>query len=237
MAMAASSSRDVTVVGGTFSNDVRGGPSSLWAIHWDGSAWSKRQRLPLGFQGYGNGGLYAAHLAPPHVPWTVGVDDCSNGCFTPLVARYARGRWRRMRVPTTLEGCDNPALRDRTRNNAGFYDLSVLDARGVWVGGFSDACGIVGRWDGRRWHVAKVVGQKVSRITALAVLNLRNVWAIGSIGDPEVGAVRTFLLHFDGRRWSFVKKFANPEIEDVAALNSGDVWAVGRTSLHRSCVS
>lgn len=70
---------------------------------------------------------------------------------------------------------------------------------------------------------------KASYLTDVAAVSASNVWATG-IYTLKAGISRTLIEHWNGKKWSLTPRPAvnGSSLEGIAALTSGDVWAVGQ---------
>jgi hypothetical protein len=71
-------------------------------------------------------------------------------------------------------------------------------------------------------------------LSAVAAIAPDDVWAVGSYVHNKTQRSRTLTLHWNGNFWSRIWSpsggFEAAELNDVAAVSSGDVWAVGHSA-------
>jgi hypothetical protein len=75
-------------------------------------------------------------------------------------------------------------------------------------------------------------------LTDLAAVSAADVWAVGSYnaGTPSAPLTQTLVEHYDGTSWSVVasadaSSAQNDALAQVAAVSSGDLWAVGSANI------
>lgn len=126
----------------------------------------------------------------------------------------------------------------------GYADTTLAAVAAVapgdaWIVGYSSSLGtpqtLVERWNGSVWSVVpSPVIAGGSGFDAVDALNANDAWAVGfrAGGLPEFQATSvTLTAHWDGTRWTAVPSpnisNRSHRLEDVAAIASDDVWAVG----------
>ncbi len=145
---------------------------------------------------------------------------------------------------TPIPPC-GPAWRITSSPSVGEFEsnylesVSVLAPDDVWAVGY--VYGISGysyttliqHWDGSSWSVVSSPNPGVteSRLHAVAAVSSDLVWAVGYYVDTSDYSYKTLVLRYDGSTWEQVSS-ANPNIYEsrlygVAALPTGEVWAVG----------
>jgi hypothetical protein len=137
--------------------------------------------------------------------------------------------------------------------SASLSAVEAIAADDVWAVGQFEATStrrpklepLIEHWDGRSWSRADVdpshpEGAFVpTRIAAVDSVGPGDVWALGRAGvnglPGESTTSRDSLLHWDGTRWSFVRSpqderpGGSSSMQDLSAVRSTDVWAVGGT--------
>jgi hypothetical protein len=108
----------------------------------------------------------------------------------------------------------------------GSWGLSPSDA---WAVGAQDDDPLALHWDGVAWTEVAVPSPGNASLKSVTATAANDVWAVGSYFDQ--GGFKTLVEHWDGLAWSIV---ASPPVEssvtdlnDVWAISSTDVWAVG----------
>ena len=220
--VAALSARDVWAIGG------------LFALHWDGTEWSKRA-LPDLDQGLGWRLDTVGAVAPSDV-WFGGLVAISPFYSDVLMVRWNGSEWDRT---DAIHLREQEVWPFNPRNGAPDAVLA-LSADDVWaVGvadGFSPATTTVGlavHWDGSEWTEVDVpaVTDDTHWLTGVDGVATDDVWAVGW-GRDIVGTHRALTYHWDGSAWSHVSNpaegLASTFLEAVVAVASDDVWAAGR---------
>ncbi|MGH3712406.1 MAG: hypothetical protein ACRDT4_02940 [Micromonosporaceae bacterium] len=125
------------------------------------------------------------------------------------------------------------------------FDVAVLSATEAWavgeyvIDGYGAVRTLIQHYDGTAWTTVpspnRLTGTGRNQINALrgvTAIAPDDVWAVGytvSFDDPY----RTLTMHWNGAAWSIVDSpnytfpGAYNTLTDVAAVGSGDVWAVG----------
>jgi hypothetical protein len=134
----------------------------------------------------------------------------SGSKFT-LVEHFTRGAWRRVPLPSGLDGYVRSAV-----------SIGASSASDVWIFGTHPATKAL-RWTGAKWRLQTIPSWVLRRssgtVTATsAVFGPGNVWVF-SLGN---GA---FAAHYNGHSWAKVKMPAVPI--GVSAAAPGDIWALG----------
>jgi hypothetical protein len=89
-------------------------------------------------------------------------------------------------------------------------------------------------WDGSRWTVVASPSPEgrlgENYLGGVAAISSDDVWAVGRTSGRH--GLRPLALHWNGTRWiktrpALPKGHRTAQFDDVAALPSGDVWAVG----------
>jgi hypothetical protein len=120
-----------------------------------------------------------------------------------------------------------------------FAAVTAVAPSNAWIVGYTSFLGtpqtLVEHWDGSKWSVIpSPVITGGSGLNAVTALNANDAWAVGSRagGLPEFQAIRvTLTVHWDGSSWTAVPSpnisNRSHELNDVVAIASNDVWAVG----------
>jgi hypothetical protein len=83
------------------------------------------------------------------------------------------------------------------------------------------------------WHVepSDSPGSGGSSLTRLAVVSGNDIWAVGSYIPSPGSPSKTLTEHYDGTSWKYVPSpnlgSGDNVLNDVAAVSTNDVWAVG----------
>jgi hypothetical protein len=222
-AVAARSSNDVWAVGG-------GGGRTL-AEHWNGVSWSL---VPTpNPPGPGNLLTGVAAVSGTDV-WAVGRTFDGLHQRT-LIEHWDGGRW-------TIVPNPNASAGDNVLNV-----VAAVSSRDVWAAGsFFAASGdtqtLVEHWNGTSWTVVpspNPAGATSSVLSGMAAVFAGKLWAVGGI-DVGQYTGSTLTEQWNGTTWSVVPS-PNPApdvnvLRAVAALPSGEAWAVGRTGQSRTLI-
>lgn len=88
-------------------------------------------------------------------------------------------------------------------------------------------------WNGTRWSLVPSpnFNEGYNELHGVDAVSSTDVWAVGYHNIALYGSEKTMALHWDGAQWTIVPtRNMGPNaniLEDVAALASNDVWAVG----------
>lgn len=197
--VAATGANDAWAVGST----QQGAGGAGAALHWNGTAWTA---ATIG----GAGGSYH-HVdgTSPHNVWITGATDTGAG---------ESWHWDGTTWSSMPLGDFNAA------------DIAVLGPSNVWAvgnNGEGSDTGLALHWNGTVWKTVAMpfVARKVEAVSA------HDVWAVGE------NATQPLAAHWDGTSWKSVALPTVPIPEgesgfayfnDLVALASDDVWAVGR---------
>ena len=215
----AAASDNVWAVGGS---DESGGSYESLVEHWNGTSWSI---VPgASFPGV----LYAvAALAPGNV-WAVGTAGYPG---RGLIEHWNGTTW----TATYL------------RFNAVLRGVVALGPRDIWAVGqqygrtntFGDTT-LAMHFNGNVWSQIPspnpLSGNSNDQnwLTSVSAVATNDIWAVGRYGNHDGGPLdQTLVEHWNGARWTVVPS-PNPggssqdnDLWGVAAVTSGDVWAVG----------
>lgn len=168
--------------------------------------------------------LKAAAAISANDVWAVGNYSDGNGQLRTLIVRWDGKEWKI--VPS-------PSMDGHNR----LYAIAAVSTNDVWVVGSYGKHGsertLVLHWDGAQWRVVRSpdVGT-ASVLMGIAAVSANDVWAVGYSSSPSGPDTPPLILHWDGSRWDLVPT-TSPEgmlynsLHAVAALPSGEVWAVG----------
>jgi hypothetical protein len=224
--VSAVSANDVWAVGSYY--DAVLGREQTLTMHWNGLIWSIVQGANVpGVDSV----LYAVDAIASDDVWAVGAYRSGAGWQTLILHGGCIGlqcQWSI--VPSESRGSDDNVLRS----------VSAVSADNVWaVGSYYDA--VLGKeqtltmhWNGGQWSVVNspnyIEGSDDNVLRSVNAIASDDVWAVGTYVDSG-GALRTLTMHWNGVMWTVINS-PNQSYEDnvlsgVAAISSGDVWAVG----------
>ncbi|HZD86451.1 MAG TPA: hypothetical protein VE088_00420 [Gaiellaceae bacterium] len=189
--------------------------------HWDGSSWAE-VAVPHG------PGLSAVVAPAAGDAWAFGSSRFAE--------RWNGSSWHSVSLPLP-----------RGVQAVELVRAAATSANDVWVVGSSEGAtrprnrALVEHWNGSRWRIVPIPRVKVySELSGVTALSPKNIWAVGASG-VDVGkriALRTLVLHWNGRRWKRVRS-PNPaarktlraqvwdSLYSVAGASAKDLWAVG----------
>jgi hypothetical protein len=189
-------------------------------------------------------------LAPDDV-WAVGFhsDGAPDyvqgtpvpGSERPLILHWDGQSWQQFTVPEVGAG------------NTRFAAVDASAPDDVWAVGYHGGSEssesrpdksriLIMHWDGRGWRVVPTKSLDVTgvdnRLYGIVALSSEKAWAVGHTGGgydwsrPDAPIWNTFILQWDGREWSRVSSpnpgnFGN-QLFGISAVNSDDIWVIGR---------
>ena len=224
--VAAIASNNVWAIGST----VRRHRSGPLILHWDGAHWTG---IPLphlpGMTVTANSEFPAAQIrsiaaAGPHNVWALGTIYPRPRHSRPVLLHWDGHAWLRQPAPWARSG-EVPGPIVPTGSSA------------VWfVNGHR-----IEYWNGARWRAVPPPFGPRDNIQASSATGESDAWAVGSYEDGNYrdGTSRPLAAHWDGSSWTVtplprLPGLGDAELDDVAAVRPGDVWAVGHGSTAQS---
>ena len=187
-----------------------------WQVieHWNGSNWSVAASPSLTTPNE----LLAVAAITSNDVWAVGGYDSGGQS---LIEHWNGTIWSVIPNP-------NPGTLNR------FYGVAAISSSNVWAVGYYANGGLsqtlIEHWDGTTWSVifSPNVANVYNQLNGISAVpgSPNELWAVGTAGTV------TLVLHWNGTTWSIVSSpnaGTNPNLSSVAAISSGDVWAVGYT--------
>jgi hypothetical protein len=125
--------------------------------------------------------------------------------------------------------------------------VTAISPNNVWaVGSYSsvqpfydDRFTLIQHWDGTQWTTVPSpnAAEDGNILHAVHAISANDIWAVGeydSVPDPNLSSTKTLTMHWNGSSWSIVPSpnFGPPQwgtLQDVTAVASNDVWAVGHS--------
>jgi hypothetical protein len=217
--VAADAPDDVWAVGGT---DQSGPPYHSLVEHWDGTAWSIVPSASF------PGVLYGVVALAPNNVWAVGTENYPG---RGLIEHWDGTTWTAtyLQFAALLRG------------------VAAAGPRQIWAVGqrygrtnpFGDTT-LTMRFNGSAWSRVPspnpLSGNSNDQnwLTSVTAVAANDVWAVGRYGNHDGGPLdQTLIEHWNGARWTVVPS-PNPggsshdnDLWGVAAVATGDVWAVG----------
>lgn len=218
--VAAVSSHDVWAVGRYYNG-------SSWQTlveHWDGTGWSV---VPSPNVGAGSNQLSGIVAISANDVWAVGHYYIANYVPQTLVEHWDGTEWSKVYSPNVGVSTNQLSA------------ISAVSANDIWaVGRYYDGSSwqtLVEHWDGTGWSVVPSanVPTKYSFLNAVAAVSANDIWAVGYY-DTGSGKYENLAEHWDGIEWSVVPSpnagLNFDYLNGVAAVSTGDIWAVGEQS-------
>lgn len=122
-------------------------------------------------------------------------------------------------------------------SNSVFYGVGAVSSCSSWAVGFGASGTLIEHWNGTRWARVKSPspGPAPSSdvLRAISVISRTNVWAVGSIGNPNGVFKSTLIEHWNGKAWSVVPspnpggKSATNVLNAISAVSASSIWAAG----------
>jgi hypothetical protein len=154
--------------------------------------------------------------------WAVGYSYDSSSRELALAQHWDGSAWSVVSAP-------QPGQSSRLKG------VSALAADNVWAVGYyvgGTTRTLIEHWDGTAWTVipSPNTGDCANYLQAVSAIAPNDVWAVGYYLLCDA-TPQTLTMHWDGTAWTVVSSpntgtLAN-RLTSVAALSSGDVWAVG----------
>jgi hypothetical protein len=147
--------------------------------------------------------------------WAIGSDSQTGT----LVLRYNGSGWVRVAAPAGVAP----------------RGIDVVSATNVWVAGYNGSAATVARWNGSSWttmYTQATTGRHLTVFEGITVDATGQVWAVGWDRDYDTAGrpVSSLVVRFKDSTWTR-ETSPNPAnrntLMDVAALDNGDVVAVG----------
>jgi hypothetical protein len=195
--------------------------------HWNGTSWTivPSPSFSTGGDGVQNALNGVVALSSSNV-WAVGFHTAVSGQYVTLIERWNGTSWRTVKSPSPSPTAN--VLRA----------VAATGPSDVWAVGYqrgsTGSQPLIEHWNGSLWSVVPSPPVAVgSDLFGVAAVSPTDVWAVGT--EPaSSGAALTLILHWNGSAWSIVSSpnlstgygSAN-SLRGVAAISSGDVWAVG----------
>jgi hypothetical protein len=252
--LAAVSAADVWAVGSYNAGTPSAPLTQTLVEHYDGTSWSvvsSPNQLNVNSAVTSNE-LLAVSADSANDVWAVGtyedLDSSDNPIAQTLVEHYDGTSWSVVSSPNQLNV--NSAV---TSNE--LLAVSADSANDVWaVGTYEDldssdnpiAQTLVEHYDGTSWSVVSSPDDSAgsppastdNTLSGIVALSAADVWAVGSYnaGTPSAPLTQTLVEHYDGTSWSVVasadaSSAQNDALAQVAAVSSGDLWAVGSANI------
>jgi len=173
-----------------------------------------------------NNSLYGVTAVSVNDVWAVGSYDNSYIGDT-LVEHWNGSAWSVVFSPSPSSTTDQ------------LLGVATVSSTDVWAVGHSYSLGnyptLVEHWNGKNWSVVSSPSpSSIDYLYGVAAVSASDVWAVGYACNCPSGLHQTLTEQSNGKKWSVVSS-PNPATADnyltgVAALSTGQVWAIGYSS-------
>jgi hypothetical protein len=154
--------------------------------------------------------------------WAVGYSYDSSSREQALIQHWDGSAWGVVSAP-------QPGQSSRLKG------VSALSANNVWAVGYyvgGTTRTLIEHWDGTAWTIipSPNTGDCANYLQSVTAIAANDVWAVGYYLLCD-NTPQTLTMHWDGTSWTVITSpnigtLAN-RLTGVAAISSGDVWAVG----------
>jgi hypothetical protein len=152
------------------------------------------------------------------IPWSAATALATSGTFT-VIASPNKGT-----STNELLGVAAPSAGDAW--SVGYYQSATCVCSQRTLGE---------HWNGTAWSIVSTPNPATSSgdydvLAATAAPFSSDVWAVGYSGNVGEAADKSLIERWNGTRWSVVASpnpYTTQDLYGVAAVSSGDVWAVG----------
>lgn len=158
---------------------------------------------------------YATVIAPAvNDAWAFGGTVPTDGSGRPIAARWNGHHWRTAAMP------DVP----------GFISAAYATSpSSIWS--VTGETGYLLHWNGTKWSVfhrfpESKAGEYPAQLTGVNAFSSGDIWVFGGV-DGYTNLVGEGTWHYNGKRWTRVRKGTAIDIVQASALSSRDIWAVG----------
>jgi hypothetical protein len=124
-------------------------------------------------------------------------------------------------------------------STASLSDVEIITSDDAWAvgdyydGSAGDSTALTEHWDGTKWtFVPSPDAGFYSTLESVTAISTNDVWAVGIFKSDSSSPIQSLAMHWDGSQWSIFPVPGAPSSTEsyllgVAAVASGDVWAVG----------
>ena len=199
--------------------NATGGNQQTLIMKWNGAHWTQLDG--------DNSGPVGAQFTLSAVSAISGSDIWAVGDNSHTLAEHWNGTgWQIVSTPNAGRG-DNI-----------LKGVSASAATDVWEVGYYTfgtwERTLIQRWNGTRWSIIRSPNsnKRINELNSVAAISASNVWAVGNARSGNALDQTTFILHWDGTRWTIIPS-PSPGTQGlnalygVAANSANDVWAVG----------
>jgi hypothetical protein len=212
-----------TSAGNAWAVGLQGGNGLI--MHWSSQSGTYRWRVssaqPAGF--YGSVAATSVSNA-----WAVG----GTNWFTPqtLAEHWNGTTWTQVPTPTPS-------------GSAYFEGVAATSTSNAWAVGLigpgpadqAATTPLIEHWNGTTWTQQQVQEPAGGgSFSSVAAISATDAWAVGHIGENNLGPWMTLIEHWNGQKWTIVPSPNPSSVSDglagVAASSARNVWAAGSSS-------
>lgn len=175
-------------------------------------------------------GLLDLTSSPNGEVWALGAQS-TTGQYRSTLLRWDGNGWNAIPGPTYTQSV--------TRTYS-LTALKVFSSNDIWAaGGVLDNAdqivsaywsALVTHWDGQTWTTV-LSSPAGGPFAAIDGVSANDIWAVGWVVQGQVGG-QPILKHWNGSSWTDYSHFEYNHVNDVVALSSDNVWAIGDQAWH-----
>jgi hypothetical protein len=212
-----------TSAGNAWAVGLQGGTGLImrWSSRSGVYRWRVSSTQPTGF-------LFGVAATSVSSAWAVGGTDW----FSPqtLAEHWNGTTWTQAATPTPGGSAYFEGVAATSRSNA--WAVGLI---GPGPGVQSPTTPLIEHWNGTTWtqqHVQEPAGG--GSFSSVAAISATDAWAVGHIGQNNLGPWQTLIEHWNGRNWTIVPSPNPSSVSDglagVSASSARNVWAAGSAS-------
>lgn len=199
---------------------------NTFLLRWDGSAFSV---IPSPNVPSASNSLADIAAISANDVWAVGRSRSASYVSQPLTLHWDGTAWSIVATPDLGQ-------------SAFLTTVAAASGNDVWaMGNYNDSAGrttysFALHWNGTAWSAVSMPQPSnyvEITVSGAAAISSNDVWAVGNYRDLSSLDIRTLTFHWDGTAWSLVPSPSMTDdgqgnyVNDISALASNDVWAVG----------
>jgi hypothetical protein len=191
--------------------------------HWNGSTWSV---VPSPSPDLSDTLQSVAAVSASDV-WAVGAKSVVAFTGETLIEHWDGSNWSIVPSPSPGE-------------SAALEGVAAVSSSDVWAVGSSTSGNsgktLIEHWDGSSWSVVPSPSpDRSDNLRTVSAVSSSDVWAVGGRIESSIGQDSALIEHWDGSNWTAVASPIPPgpqsELNGIAAISSGNIWAVGDLTL------
>jgi hypothetical protein len=231
-----------------------GGNGRAVALHWNGSTWTPSFPFgtlpaPLFVSATGHNNVWVTSQGCTSKgtgyvaryngsKWAISTFPGSGGAFCqpPVVTTGPATGWIFSRPPATtnvtkaLHFTGGKWVPVTIGNFGGVVAVSAVSASNIHLVTDANDTGkmMVVHYDGKAWRAVSLPAAPIPKgehLSGLAItaVNSSNIWIAADL-EPPAGASAAVLLHYDGKKWQWIKDPYTGEFVTQIAYDAGHVW-------------